>query len=267
MTTDLAILCGTGALPHRLSQACPDALCITFTGISHSLIVGETHSFERLGYLFEALKRNNIRRVVMAGSMQRPALDPLKFDAVMQTIAPDLITALLQGDDSLLRFVIELFESRGFQVCGAHELLPQLTAVVGLLSDHAPGFQHLVDMDKGFAMLNVLSAADIGQSTVFEHGLCLGVETLQGTDALLDFVARTPSSLRQEPGGVLIKTPKIGQDLRVDMPAIGPNTILRVHEASLAGLAITAGQVLILEPEQTHALIAQYGLFLIARAL
>jgi hypothetical protein len=267
MTKDLAILCGTGALPHQLLQACPDALCITFTDIADSLIGGETHSFERLGLLFEALKRNNISRVVMAGSMQRPALDPSKFDDVMQKIAPDLVTALLQGDDGLLRFVIELFENRGFQVCGAHELLPQLTVVAGLLSDYTPNFQHLADIDKGFAFLKVLSEADIGQSTVFEHGLCLGVETLQGTDALLDFVARTSSSLRHEPGGVLIKTPKIGQDLRVDMPAIGPKTILRLQEAGLAGLAIAAGKVLILEPEQTHALIAQYGLFLIARAL
>ncbi|MDG2404373.1 MAG: UDP-2,3-diacylglucosamine diphosphatase LpxI [Paracoccaceae bacterium] len=266
MTADLAILCGAGALPLRLSQAFPDALCITFDGITHSLAASEAHSFECLGHLFEALKHNNIRRVVMAGSMQRPALNPSKFDDVMQGIAPYLVAALQKGDDGLFRFVIELFESRGFQVCGAHELVPELTAIAGQLSDHAPEPQHLVDIDKGFAMLNFLSVADIGQSTVFEHGLCLGVETLQGTDALLDFVARTPIALRHETRGVLIKTPKTGQDLRVDMPTIGPSTIFLVHEAGLAGIAISAGQVLVLEPEKTNALIAQYGLFLFARA-
>ena len=268
MALDLAILSGAGALPPDLARAYPDALYITFTGINHSL-PGRTedHSFERLGKLFAVLKERGIRRVVMAGSMYRPALNPENFDAFMRQISPQLVAALQLGDDGLLRFVIDLFESHGFTVCGAHELLPEMTAKAGILSQVVPQSKHHEDIEKGRALLGLLSDADIGQSTVFENGLCLGIETLQGTDALLRFVGQTPSHLRRGQGGVLIKTPKSGQDLRVDMPAIGPDTIRAVQAAGLAGLAIDAGRVLLLEPEQTRALVAQFGLFLIAQEI
>ena len=268
MALDLAILSGAGALPPDLARAYPEALCITFTGINHSL-PGRTedHSFERLGKLFAVLKERGIRRVVMAGSMYRPALNPENFDAFMRQISPQLVAALQLGDDGLLRFVINLFESHGFTVCGAHELLPEMTAKAGILSQVVPQSKHHEDIEKGRALLGLLSDADIGQSTVFENGLCLGIETLQGTDALLRFVGQTPSYLRRGQGGVLIKTPKSGQDLRVDMPTIGPDTIREVQAAGLAGLAIDAGRVLLLEPEQTRALVAQFGLFLIAQEI
>ena len=92
MALDLAILSGAGALPPDLARAYPDALCITFTGINHSL-PGRTedHSFERLGKLFAVLKERGIRRVVMAGSMYRPALNPENFDAFMRQISPQLV--------------------------------------------------------------------------------------------------------------------------------------------------------------------------------
>ena len=268
MSSDLAILSGTGVLPVDLARACPAALCITFAGIDHSLTgPSEEHCFEQLGALFETLKKRGVRRVVMAGSMHRPPLNPEKFDALMHRIAPQLVAALQLGDDGLLRFVIELFETHGFVVCGAHEILPELTATAGLLSESAPLPEHLRDIDAGRALLRRLSDADIGQSTVFENGLCLGIETLQGTDAMLDFVAATPSHLRRGHRGVFIKAPKLAQDLRVDMPAIGPATIQAVQAAGLAGLAIAAGRVLVLEPEQTVSLVSHFGLFLVAQEI
>ena len=143
MALDLAILSGAGALPPDLARAYPDALYITFTGINHSL-PGRTedHSFEQLGKLFAVLKERGIRLVVMAGSMYRPALNPENFDAFMRQISPQLVAALQLGDDGLLRFVIDLFESHGFTVCGSHELLPELTAKAGILSQVVPQSKH-----------------------------------------------------------------------------------------------------------------------------
>ncbi|MDO6646773.1 LpxI family protein, partial [Acinetobacter guillouiae] len=82
-------------------------------------------------------------------------------------------------------------------------------------------------------ILLALSPLDVGQGAVVAGGLVLGIETLQGTDALLRFVGDTPAPLRRCQGGVLVKAPKRGQDLRVDMPAIGPDT---VRNAAAAGL-------------------------------
>ena len=81
----------------------------------------------------------------------------------------------------------------------------------------------------------------------------LGIETLQGTDAMLRFVAETaPGS-----GGVLVKRAKPGQDLRVDMPAIGPDTVALAADAGLSGIEVQAGHVLLLDPDSGAALPAQ----------
>lgn len=95
-------------------------------------------------------------------------------------------------------------------------------------------------------------------------GLVLGVETLQGTEFMLDAVARTNPHLRRGQKGVFIKAAKTGQDLRVDMPAIGPDTVAQAQAAGLAGIAIQAGRVMILERERTLAALAEAGMFLIA---
>jgi DUF1009 family protein len=88
---------------------------------------------------------------------------------------------------------------------------------------------------------------------------------LQGTDAILRFVGETPEALRRGQRGVYVKAAKRGQDLRVDMPAIGPDTIEAVAAAGLAGLVIEAGRVMVLERAETLAKAEALSLFLTAR--
>ena len=100
------------------------------------------------------------------------------------------------------------------------------------------------------------------------QGLCLGIETVQGTDALLRFVAENDAALPDPEGarGVLVKLPKRGQDTRLDMPAIGPETIRRVADAGLGGLVIEAGGVMVLGREEVIALADAAGLFILSEA-
>ena len=116
-------------------------------------------------------------------------------------------------------------------------------------------------------ILLALSPLDVGQGTVVAGGLCLGIETLQGTDALLRFVGETPGHLRRGSGGVLVKAPKRGQDLRVDMPVVGPDTVRNAAAAGLEGIFASAGKVLIVEQDATRAALAETGLFLAGRVL
>ena len=119
----------------------------------------------------------------------------------------------------------------------------------------------------GFAILGALAPVDVGQGCVVAGGLCLGIETLQGTDALLRFVAATPEALRGDRRGVLVKRPKDGQDLRVDMPAIGPATVQAAAEAGLEGIAIEAGRVLLIDRPALVEACEATGLFLLAEAV
>ncbi len=162
---------------------------------------------------------------------------------------------MTQGDDALLRDVAAVFEEQGFSVVGARDMRPDLVAGPGFLAGDA-----LPESDAGRAraVLEALGPLDVGQAAVAGRGQVLGIETLQGTDAMLRFVADTvPGS-----GGVLVKRPKPGQDLRLDMPAIGPDTVQRAAEAGLSGIEIAAGSVLLLDRDAILAACAETGLAL-----
>lgn len=263
MSKSLAILAGYGALPQNLAAAHPDALFVSFEGIEIT-VPKQRHfaaSFNRFGALFDALTIAGITTVTFAGAMTRPALDPAGFDAKTMALAPRLMAAMAGGDDGLLRDIIAVFEEQGFAVVGAHQVLPDLVAKAGLLAGADPSPLNQTDAKRGLEILGAISPVDVGQGVVVANGLCLGVETLQGTDAMLGFVAATPKHLRQS-GGVFVKAAKTGQDLRVDMPAIGPDTVASVAAAGLNGIVIAADQVMILERAKTLAAIKAAGLFL-----
>lgn len=262
----LAILACGGALPVRLADAHPDALVITLRGIASELSDrSEPHELEKIGAVFAAMKAAGVDRMVFAGSLARPAIDPARFDGMMMRIAPRLMAAIPQGDDALLRTVIGIFEEQGFAVLGAHELLPELVADPGFAHGPAPDDGALRDVARAAKILVTMGPLDLGQGCVVGGGQCLGIETVQGTDALLRFVAQTDPALRRGGKGVFVKAPKPGQDLRIDMPVIGPGTIDGVAAAGLAGVVIAAGQVMILDRAEVLRRASDAGVFVLAR--
>lgn len=265
-TGRLAILAGRGAMPRALAEACPEALCVTFEGVETPVPrVDAHHRFEAFGALLEDLKARGVTRLVLAGGVGRPPLDRAGFDPFMQALAPRLLAALQGGDDALVRLVISVFEEAGFAVVGAHELLPELTAAPGLLAGAEPDEVARADIARARDILNALSPLDVGQAAVVDTGIALGIETQQGTDAMLRFVAEASGTLRGQ-GGVLVKRPKLGQDLRVDMPAIGPDTMRGAAAAGLQGIVIAAHEVVLIERETLIAEAEAAGLFLLAEA-
>ncbi len=110
-----------------------------------------------------------------------------------------------------------------------------------------------IDIALGARLLGALSSFDVGQGAIIAAGRVLAIEAAEGTDAMLARVAdiRANGRLRLSGlAGVLIKAPKRGQDLRLDMPAIGPKTIEGAAKAQLRGVAAAAGQVLVLGRER-----------------
>jgi DUF1009 family protein len=251
-----AILAGAGALPGELLQAGP-AYVVHFRGvpITRHKAPPIKARFEQLGRLFDELRAKDVTEVCLAGAMSRPALDPVAFDPFTAKQMPVLMQAMGQGDDALLRAVIAIIEGEGFTVRAAHDIRPDLVAQAGPIAGTPMG---QTDAARARAVLDALGPLDVGQGAVVGRGQVLGIETLQGTDAMLDFVARTaPGS-----GGVFVKRPKPGQDLRVDMPAIGPDTIRHVAAAGLKGVEIAPGQVLLLDRPGIEAACAETGVAL-----
>ncbi len=268
MAGRLAILACAGTLPVMLAKAHPDAMVITLQGIPSALEdYSHKHRLEQIGTLFAAMQAEGVDRMIFAGALTRPQFDPTTFDAQMMIIAPRLMAAMALGDDGLLRTVIDIFEEQGFAVVGVRDVLPGLVAEAGLRVGPDPDAGQEADITRAITILRGISDLDIGQGCVVAGGQCLGVETVQGTDALLGFVTATPQGYRRGHKGVYVKAAKTGQDLRMDMPTIGPATIASVAGAGLAGLVVETDKVLILEREATLTAVEEAGLFLYARAL
>lgn len=272
----LAIVAGHGVLPRLLAEDCVRCgrpyRVVVFEGISldwtpmHPVLAAE---FEKPGRLFADLRSAGCRSVTFAGAMHRPVLNPLRFDFKMLRLAPKLTVGLRAGDDTTLRLLAEIFEAEGISLLAPQAILSNLMMPEGVITRARPSDADRRDAERAAAIVTRLGAADVGQGAVVAQGLCLGLESIQGTDAMLAFVERTARDLRPDPAGsrgVLYKCPKPEQDWRVDLPAIGPQTLRASAAAGLAGVAVQAHGVLLLDRAEAVAAADALGLFIWGRA-
>ena len=175
------------------------------------------------------------------------------------------IAAARQGDDALLRFMIDVFEREGFKVIGADEAAQALTGQAGLLAGPMPTEAHRNDLFKAAFVAGQLGELDIGQGAIVANGLVLCVEAQEGTDKMLQRCAELPVEIRgtaEARVGVLVKRPKPGQERRIDLPTIGLNTVELAAAAGLAGIGFEAEGALILNAEQIRERADALGIFL-----
>lgn len=263
-----AIIAGQGSLPAALAarMAEPPLVAALDGSAPEGLTVDLRFRVERLVPFLRALQRDGVGQVIFAGAVTRPRLDPALLDEATASLLPRLMAAMAQGDDATLRVVIELFEESGFSVVGVDQVAPALLPGAGVLAGAVTPRDEM-DAARAAAIVAALGAVDVGQGAVVAQGLCLGVEALPGTDTLLAQVAGI-GALRPDPGrgrGVFYKAAKPGQDRRIDLPTIGPETLRGVAAAGLGGVALEAGSVICLELKEMRRLAGELGLFLWAR--
>jgi len=263
----IALLAGRGDLPRLLvevfqSQQRPFVV-LAFKGQAEEDLVNNIPhlwlSFGEVGTALHYLQENKIQELVMAGAITRPLMSEIRPDWEGIKWLAKLGTKAL-GDDNLLKLVIELIEERGFRIVAPDEILTELLAPEGMLTSQEPDDQGWRDIGRGLEVLSALSPVDVGQAVVIQEDLVLGIEAIEGTDALIE---RSKHLKRPGLGGVLVKIAKRQQDQRVDLPTIGPETIRRVVAAGLRGVAIEAGRTILLKREETIKLAQEKGLFLV----
>jgi DUF1009 family protein len=266
----LGILAGGGTLPRRIAEAAQAqgraVFIVAFAG-QHDPATVESfpHIVLRIGEagrIIAEMKKAGVADLVMAGGVRRPSLSEIGLDwRGVQLFAR--IGAGALGDDGLLAAIGRELEREGFRVVGPHEILGGGTVAAGILGRHRPDEQAEADIAYGLKVAKALGIADVGQAVVVQQGLVLGVEAIEGTDALLD---RVGPLKRDGPGGVLVKIAKPQQDRRIDLPTIGPSTVARAAAAGLRGIAVEAGGAIVLDRAETVAAADAAGLFLVAAA-
>lgn len=268
-TGPLCIIAGEGQLPVDLAAAVAGANrpVILAQMQGHTCENPGNHEVvdfrvEKLAALFQALKARQVTDVVLAGTVHRPRIDWRAFDVATLLMAPRILRILSRGDDGLLRAVIAMFEGQGFRIRGAHEFLSDLVASPGTLTARAPTADDLRDAARAREILTALAPKDVAQACIVARNLCLGIESLYGSDALLRYVADNRAARHPHSGGVFAKIAKPGQDLRVDMPVIGPATVEAAVAAGLSGICLEAGRVMILSAADVIAKADEKGLSL-----
>jgi hypothetical protein len=267
MPGKLGILAGAGTLPARVVEACRVTerpfFVLAFEGETDpTTVAGAPHAWIRLGAAgdgFRILRENGVEELVMAGGIRRPSVASLRPDwRAARFFAKVGYRAL--GDDGLLSGVVKELESEGFRVVGVDAILPSILAPSGAFGRHAPDKQAEADIAHGLRLARAIGGLDIGQAVVVQQGIVLGVEAIEGTDALL---ARCASLRRGGPGGVLVKAKKPGQESRADLPTIGVRTVGAVARAGLRGIAVEAGATIVLDLRGVADAADRAGLFVV----
>jgi hypothetical protein len=166
----------------------------------------------------------------------------------------------------MLKVTSDFYGKEGFRVLTAAEAAPSLVMGEGPLGKCTPNDDHKQDIDQAFAIIRAVGALDVGQAAIVCEGLALCVEAAEGTDAMIARVHTLRKNLHGTPDkkrGVLAKALKPAQDGKTDLPVIGIETVRRVHEAGLAGIALQAGASLILGKAQVAAEADRLGLFIV----
>lgn len=271
----IAILAGAGQLPIQLADHLKrqgrDYRVLAFRGFAAPELrrrADASVGLLDLKAIMATLDAWRPSAVALVGAVQRPGFSALLGAYSLLRNMQDVKDVITRGDDQVLRGAVRLIEEHGHRVVGVQDLAPELIAPPSLRGKLEPSDDDRQAIAFGLSLLQSLSDFDIGQATVVAQRHVLAIEGPEGTDRMLRRVRglrRSPFGFgRRQEGGVLVKTAKKGQDLRVDMPAVGPRSVVEASRAGLSGIAIGAGSTLVLNEEETLRTADRLGLFFTA---
>jgi len=272
----LGIIAGQGSLPSLLADAASArGLRLHIVGIrgeASDEIERFPHTWLKwgeIGKMFRVLNENGCKDLLIIGGVSRPDFSNFRLDLGGIKTLPFILSLSKGGDDHVLSRVVRYFEDKGYRVHGVGEVAPELLAGEGVLGSKTPSAEDQADIESALRVVAALGRLDIGQAAVVAKGYVLAVEAAEGTDAMLTRCAELRQSGRtgrRGRAGVLVKMPKPGQEERVDLPTIGPDTVTKAAAAGLSGIAVAAGHVLMAERDATIAAADRHGLFLLGVA-
>jgi len=263
----LGLIAGSGMMPVEIIRHCnKHSIPIFVVGLepfaSEEQLNEAPHIFAKIGEagkMIKAFKQHNVRDLVFAGGIKRPSFKELIPDWEGVKILAKLAVKKM-SDDNLFRAVMNEAESRGFNIVGIDEVVPDMLFQEGVYGKVKPSKEDMDDIERGWTVAKAIGAVDVGQAVVVQEGLVLAMEAIEGTDMVLSRAA----SLRKEgKKPIMVKVLKPGQDMRVDLPAIGIQTIDLFIKYGIGGIAVEAGGILLIEKDAVIKKADENGIFII----
>jgi UDP-2,3-diacylglucosamine hydrolase len=198
-------------------------------------------SLGELSRALELLHQEGVNRAVMAGQV--------KHNKIFSSIRPDwklaklLLSLPLKNTDSLIGAVAQMLESEGIQLVDSTAFLKPLVPSAGVLTRRAPDAREAADIGYGLEIARQIAALDLGQTVVIRDRACVAVEAMEGTDETIERAARLAAGKPI----VVVKVSKPRQDMRFDVPVVGPQTVEVMQRCRATALAVDADRVLLLD--------------------
>lgn len=246
----LAVIAGNGHFPFLVLEAARDQgidpLVVAIKEEASPELAREVKSIHWLSLgevakLLEFLSAEGIRKVLLAGQVKHVQL--------FSSIPPDgLVTRVLHGmqrknTDALIGAFVRMLEGRGIEVVDSTLFLKPLLPEAGTLTQRAPDESEWADIRYGREIAKKIAGLDIGQTIAVADRACVAVEAMEGTDATIERAAALSNGRRL----VVVKVSKPHQDMRFDVPVVGPKTVRVMSRSNARALAIDAGKTLLFE--------------------
>jgi DUF1009 family protein len=268
MNKILGLLAGVGRLPVEFAKAARklgyEVVAIALLPeVDQELNIAANNTYHievgRLQEILDVFNKEKVTQVTMLGKVTKELMfsGRVNMDERMKRL---LVSLPDHSDDTLMLAFVRELAAEGFGVLDQTAMIRELMPKAGVLSARCPSQEELADMEFGFAAAKQLGALDIGQTVVVKNNAVMAVEAIEGTDACI----KRGGQLGR--GGVTVaKVAKPGQDMRFDVPAVGPDTLLAMCQAQATALVIEAGKTLLVDKEQVLRMADEHAITIMAK--
>lgn len=273
----LGLIAGAGEFPRLvLEGARRSGLRVVVMGLRgwcDEALAGQADAFytsgvARLGRWIRVFRREGVAQAVMAGKVRKSQMLASASWRRWLAYLPDWTSIKVwyfrsadRRNDTLLRAVADEMRRKGIALVDSTQYCPEALADEGVLTRRSPTPAQTADAELGWRIAKALGRLDVGQSVAVKDKDVIAVEAIEGTDAM---IARA-GSLCSAGGWTLVKVAKPNQDMRFDVPTVGPDTIERLAEAGAGALIVEAGKTLMIEKDRTITLADRHGIALLGR--
>ncbi len=280
MTTDgfnsLGIIAGAGRFPFMVAQGARRAGCrvviVALRGLTDPELRDHADAFywaglARIGRWIRIFRRAGVRRAIMAGYVNKHVMYG-RFRLLK--LMPDWMSFKLwffglpdKRNDTVLGAVADVLQSHDIRLEDAAQYCEEALAGEGLLAGKPPAPEQEKDIEFGWRIATEIGRLDIGQSVAVKETEVIAVEAIEGTDRMIE----RAGEFCPRGGWVLVKVAKPNQDMRFDVPTIGPETIENLHRNGAKLLVVEAGKTVIVDEEAVRAKADRFGITVVARAV
>lgn len=261
----IGLVLGEGLLPDILLQEChatnTDAICALLGNKPNNIQYAKTvknFKVTQIPEIIKFFKESGVARICIAGYVKKPKLDKSLFKFNNVPLLWKILRLPNKGDNFLLSAILSYIEGKGFGVISASDFVPSILTKRGVLTKTKPSKDDEKAIVLGMNFLKDISKYDVSQACIVENNCITAIEGSEGTERMI-----TRMGEFSKKGSILVKTPKQGQTLKIDMPTIGVDTIQQCLQNGIKGVAIKAEETIFLNSSDAIKTADENGIFVV----